>query len=58
MLEEEIICKVSVEIITFNNYIKEELSKMAKHSGINVIHYDGYIVMFDKVNYMQLLHTC
>lgn len=36
--------------MTFNNYTKQELSKMAKHSGINVIYYDGYIVMFDKVN--------
>ena len=34
----------------FNNDTKEELNKMAKHNGINVIYYDGYIVMFDKVN--------
>ena len=36
--------------MTFNNYTKEELNKMAKHSGINVTYYDGYIVVFDKVN--------
>lgn len=36
--------------MTFNNSTKEELNKMAKHSGINVTYYDGYIVMFDKVN--------
>ena len=34
----------------FNNDTKEELNKMAIHNGINVIYYDGYIVMFDKVN--------
>ena len=34
----------------FNNDTKEELNKMAKHNGINVIYYDDYIVMFDKVN--------
>ena len=44
------ICKVSVEIMTLNNYTKEELNKMAKHCGINVTYYDGYIVMFDKVS--------
>ena len=36
--------------MTFNNYTKEELNKMAKHSGINVTYYDGYILGFDKVN--------
>ena len=36
--------------MTFNNYTKEELNKMAKHSGINVTYYDGYILEFDKVN--------
>ena len=44
------ICKVSIEIMTINNYTKEELNKMAKHSGINFSYYYGYIVMFDKVN--------
>ena len=44
------ICNVSIEIITFNNYTKEELNKMAKHCGINVTYYDGYILEFDKVN--------
>ena len=34
----------------FNEDTKEELSKMAKHSGINVTYYDGYILEFDKVN--------
>lgn len=34
----------------FNNDTKEELNKMAKHNGINVIYYDGYILKFDKVN--------
>ena len=34
----------------FNNDTKEELNKMAKHSGINVKYYDGYILEFDKVN--------
>ena len=36
--------------MTFNNYTKEELNKMAKHSGINITYYDGYILEFDKVN--------
>ncbi len=36
--------------MTLNNYTKEELNKMAKHSGINVKYYDGYILEFDKVN--------
>lgn len=34
----------------FNEDTKEELNKMAKHSGINVTYNDGYIIMFDKVN--------
>lgn len=34
----------------FNNGTKEEINKMAKHNGINVIYYDGYILKFDKVN--------
>ena len=36
--------------MTINNYTKEELNEMAKHSGINFSYYYGYIVMFDKVN--------
>ena len=42
--------QVSMKIMTFNNYTKEELSKMAKHCGINITYYDGYILEFDKVN--------
>lgn len=34
----------------FNNDTKEELNKMVKHNGINVIYYDGYILKFDNVN--------
>lgn len=34
----------------FNNDIKDEFEKMAKHSGINFSCYYGYIVMFDKVS--------
>ena len=45
------ICNVSIEIITFNNYTKEELNMMVvKHSEINVTYCDGYILEFDKVN--------
>ena len=44
------ISKVSVERMIFNEDTKEELNKMAKHSGINVTYYDGYILEFDKVN--------
>lgn len=36
--------------MTFNNVTKEELNKMAKHCGINITYYDGYILDFDKVN--------
>ena len=36
--------------MTFNNVTKEELNKMAKHCGINITYYDGYILEFDKVN--------
>ena len=36
--------------MTLNNYTKEELNKMAKHCGINVTYYDGYILEFDKAN--------
>ena len=36
--------------MTFNNEVKEVLNKMVKRSGINVTYYDGYIVMFYKVN--------
>ena len=36
--------------MTFNNYTKEELNKMAKHSGIKVEYYNGFIIIFDKVN--------
>ena len=42
--------KIAIEIMAFNNVTKEELNKMAKHNGINVIYYDGYILKFDKVN--------
>ena len=36
--------------MTFNNITKEELNKMAKHCGINITYYDGYILEFNKVN--------
>ena len=44
------ICKVSIEIMSFDKETEEELSKMPKHSGIKFWFYYGYIVMFDKVN--------
>ena len=40
--------------MSFNNDIKEELNKVAKHIGIKVTYYDGYIVMFDKVNVLAI----
>ena len=36
--------------MVFNNDTKEVLNKMAKRSGIKVEYYNGFIVMFDKVN--------
>lgn len=42
--------KFKIERMIFNNNVKESLNKMAKHSGIKVEYYDGFIVMFDKVN--------
>lgn len=47
--------QVSMKIMTFNNYTKEELNKMAKHSGINFTYYDGYILEFDKVNVHSII---
>jgi len=49
-----IIGSISIERMTFYNYAKEVLNKMAKRSGIKVTYYDGYIVMFDKVNIYAL----
>jgi len=34
----------------FNNDVKEVLNKMAKRSGIKIEYYNGFIVMFNKVN--------
>lgn len=42
--------KFSIERMVFNNDTKEALNKMVKSSGIKVEYYDGFIVMFDKVN--------
>ena len=39
-----------IEKMIFNNDVKESLNKMAKHSGIKVEYYNGFIVMFDRVN--------
>ena len=49
------ICKISIEIMIFNNDTKTELDKMAKHIGIKIIYYSGYIVMFNnaKIHYSQ-----
>lgn len=44
------ICKFSIERMVFNNDAKEVLNKMAKRSGIKLEYYEGFIVMFDKVN--------
>ena len=50
------ICNVSIEIITFNNYTKEELNMtVVKHSEINVTYCDGYILEFDKVNVHEII---
>ena len=38
--------QIQAQIMSLEKDTKEELSKMAKHSG----YYDGYIVMFDKIN--------
>ena len=42
--------KFKIEKMIFNNDVKESLNKMAKHSGIKVEYYNGFIVMFDRVN--------
>ena len=42
--------KFSIERMVFNNDTKEALNKMAKRSRIKVEYYDGFIVMFDKLN--------
>ena len=36
--------------MSFDKETEEVLNKMAKHSGIKVEYYDGFIVMFDKLN--------
>ena len=36
--------------MVFNNDVKEIQNKMAKRSGIKVEYYNGFIIMFDKVN--------
>jgi hypothetical protein len=45
-----IIGHIQAQIISFEKDIEEELSKMAKHSGINFSFYYGYIIEFDKSN--------
>ena len=42
--------KFKIERMVFNNDVKEALNKMAKRSGIKVEYYNGFIIMFDKVN--------
>lgn len=49
-LEVNDIGKFSIERMVFNNDVKEILNKMAKRSGIKVEYYNGFIIMFDKVN--------
>ena len=49
-LEVNNIGKFKIERMVFNNDTKEVLNKMAKRSGIKVEYYDGFIVMFGKVN--------
>ena len=44
------IVQIQAQIMSLEQDTEEELSKMAKHSGINVTYYYGYIIMFDKVN--------
>ena len=49
-LEVNDIGKFSIERMVFNNDVKEVLNKMAQRSGIKVEYYNGFIIMFDKVN--------
>ena len=39
---------IQATIMRFNQEIEEELFKMAKHSGIKISYYYGYIIEFDK----------
>ena len=41
---------ILVERLLFDNEVKESLNKMAKHSGIKIEYYNGYILRFDKSN--------
>ena len=41
---------IFVERLLFDNEVKESLNKMAKHSGIKIKYYNGYILRFDKSN--------
>lgn len=52
LLEMEVnnIGKFKMERMIFNNDVKKVLNKMAKRSGIKVEYYNGFIVMFNKVN--------
>ena len=42
--------QIQAQIMSFEKDTEEELSKMAKHSGINFSFYYGYIIEFDKAN--------
>jgi len=41
---------IQAQIMSFEKETEEELSKMAKHSGIKYWFYYGYIIEFDKAN--------
>ena len=40
--------QIQAQIMSFEQDTEEELSKMAKHSGIKFWFYYGYIIEFDK----------
>ena len=42
--------QIQAQIMSFEQDTEEELSKMAKHSGIKFSFYYGYIIEFDKAN--------
>ena len=44
------ISQIQAQIMSFEKETEEELSKMAKHSGIKFSFYYGYIIEFDKAN--------
>ena len=44
------IIQIQAQIMSLEKDTEEELSKMAKHSGIKFSFYYGYIIEFDKAN--------